>query len=321
MYRRHTLGPQCIGCCQIFDDDPKLIDHQRAPESCIVQVQNIVEGLNKKQIERLKYRRSMFQAGSEEEKWKIIYLICFPDTALDAMPTPCEYTFILKEFPSMLIHIIDYEDELLEREARKQSPKDSTLAQYEAYMNRELPRKVRQELEIAIEKLVGPLEETLKNQLEGLIRDCQEKLSKEYECSNAFPSARLVNKHSETSGPSSVNESSNTHSTFSSSALDPYFIPMESSLHPWSFIDLPGNSNVEVFSESTYFSNETLPPDDNTWDSHLWNGSLNNATTGLDDRIGGHALEPPWRSAENETEANKDYVGKGKGKAKSNFDS
>jgi hypothetical protein len=32
----------------------------------------------------------MFRAGSEEEKWKIVYLILFPDTALDAMPSPCQ---------------------------------------------------------------------------------------------------------------------------------------------------------------------------------------------------------------------------------------
>jgi hypothetical protein len=46
-------------------------------------------------------------------------------------------------------------------------------------MSRELPRKVRKELEIAIEKMVGPVEETLKNQLEGLIRNCHERLSRE----------------------------------------------------------------------------------------------------------------------------------------------
>jgi hypothetical protein len=47
-------------------------------------------------------------------------------------------------------------------------------------MSRELPRKVRKELEIAIEKMVGPVEETLKNQLEGLIRSCHERLSREF---------------------------------------------------------------------------------------------------------------------------------------------
>jgi len=47
-------------------------------------------------------------------------------------------------------------------------------------MTRELPRKVRKELEIAIEKMIGPVEETLKNQLESLVRNCQERLSREF---------------------------------------------------------------------------------------------------------------------------------------------
>ncbi|KAJ4291639.1 NAD-dependent protein deacylase SIR2rp2 [Kalmusia sp. IMI 367209] len=154
--------------CPFFKHDPKRYCTARAcagpagwenaarlkaPEGCFIRAQDPLEGLTKKQIEQLKHRRSMFRAGSEEEKWKIIYLICFPDTALDALP----------------------------KDNRGDSPKDPTLTQYEAYMNRELPRKVRKELEIAIEKLVGPLEETLKNQLEGLIRNCQERLSRDFE--------------------------------------------------------------------------------------------------------------------------------------------
>ena len=93
MYRRHTLAPQCVRCCLIFADEAKLIEHQREPEGCVVRIDSAADGLNKKQVERLKHRKSMFQAGSEDEKWKIVYLVCFPDTALDAMPTPCEYTF------------------------------------------------------------------------------------------------------------------------------------------------------------------------------------------------------------------------------------
>ena len=214
----------------------------------------------------------------------------------------------------------DYEDEMLRGEAGKPSPKDPTLAQYEADMNRELPRKVRKELEITIEKLVGPLEETLKNQLEGLIRDCQEKLSKEYECFKVSPSDRVADDSSAPAGPSGIIDSSNVINTLSSSALDPYFIPTESSLQPWSLIDFSRSSNTEVFSESAYFSDEKYPPFDNTWDSQKWDGSLNNATPSLAEPIGGHTLDPSWPSAENETEANKSHVGKGKGKAKSNID-
>jgi hypothetical protein len=49
-----------------------------------------IDGFNEEQKQALKSRRTMFQAGSEEEKWKIVYLILFPDTALGDMPSPCK---------------------------------------------------------------------------------------------------------------------------------------------------------------------------------------------------------------------------------------
>jgi hypothetical protein len=55
-----------------------------------VEANKNVEGIDKSQLEKLKRRQNMFQADSEEEKWKLVYLILFPDTALSALPTPCK---------------------------------------------------------------------------------------------------------------------------------------------------------------------------------------------------------------------------------------
>jgi hypothetical protein len=49
-----------------------------------------MEGFNKDQEKALKGRRTMFRAGSEEEKWKIVYLILFPSTAPGGLPSPCK---------------------------------------------------------------------------------------------------------------------------------------------------------------------------------------------------------------------------------------
>lgn len=49
-----------------------------------------MEGFDKDQEKALKGRKTMFRAQTEEEKWKIVYLILFPDTALGEMPSPCE---------------------------------------------------------------------------------------------------------------------------------------------------------------------------------------------------------------------------------------
>jgi hypothetical protein len=52
-------------------------------------------GFNKDQEAKLKCRSTMFRAESEEHKWKIIFLILFPDTALSEIPSPCELSAAL----------------------------------------------------------------------------------------------------------------------------------------------------------------------------------------------------------------------------------
>jgi hypothetical protein len=66
-----------------------LTDHSRSTDGCIVRDAEPMEGFNKDQEKALKGRQAMFHAESEEEKWKIVYLILFPDTALGELPSPC----------------------------------------------------------------------------------------------------------------------------------------------------------------------------------------------------------------------------------------
>jgi hypothetical protein len=42
----------------------------------------------------LRSRKAMHQAKSEEEKWKIVYRILFPDTGPDDFPSPCRLSFL-----------------------------------------------------------------------------------------------------------------------------------------------------------------------------------------------------------------------------------
>jgi hypothetical protein len=66
------------------------MNHSRSLEVCNLQVMESQEGLNKSQVEKLKHRKSMFQASCEQEKWNIVYEILFPDTVSGTIPTPCE---------------------------------------------------------------------------------------------------------------------------------------------------------------------------------------------------------------------------------------
>jgi hypothetical protein len=50
-----------------------------------------IEGFNNEQLLKLKNKKSMHQAGGEENQWKFVYYILFPDTELFEFPSPCEF--------------------------------------------------------------------------------------------------------------------------------------------------------------------------------------------------------------------------------------
>lgn len=80
----------CRRCYATFASESLLTDHSRSANSCVVRDAVPMEGFDKDQEKALKGRKTMFRAQTEEEKWRIVYLILFPDTALGEMPSPCE---------------------------------------------------------------------------------------------------------------------------------------------------------------------------------------------------------------------------------------
>jgi hypothetical protein len=76
----------------------------------------------------------------------------------------------------------DYEtqNDTANEQAENQSPKPPELKEFDAFLRRELPRKVRKELEATLKSIIGPIEETLKSELETIVRLCQETLTTDY---------------------------------------------------------------------------------------------------------------------------------------------
>jgi hypothetical protein len=83
------MPPHCRRCYITFGDESQLTAHSRSAFSCAMRDAEPPSGFDKDQETALKSRSKMFQAESEEEKWRIIYLILFPDTALGELPSPC----------------------------------------------------------------------------------------------------------------------------------------------------------------------------------------------------------------------------------------
>lgn len=65
------------------------------------------------------------------------------------------------------------------------SPDSRELGDYEEYCRRELPRRVRAALEEIVHNESQPIEESIRNQLMNIIRDCQDRVFSSYRSSSA----------------------------------------------------------------------------------------------------------------------------------------
>jgi hypothetical protein len=185
-------------------------------------------------------------------------------------------------------------------------------------MSRELPRRVRKALDVAMESIIGPIEETLKTEMENIVRNCQEQLTISFMDSiRALASPPIA-----TPGPSgilpipqkprAVNMTGvETIEKYASANndLSQYFVPPYTTLEPWpelvniaDFGDYPPTqSDSAYFSQPSRLNNSLL---NSSWNSPESNTLVTARTDILDpiDAIGPNPCPQP-------------YVGKGKGKA------
>jgi hypothetical protein len=145
-----------------------------------------------------------------------------------------------------------------------QSPQPQELKQFDAYLKRELPRKIRKELQVALQSMIGPIEETFKNDLENIVRNCQEALTRTYlEITRSSGSSSRTQtepgKPVNTAQPAGVTESGG----FSpyrpvideSDRLSQYFLPPDSTLESWpEVMTSVDNQYPPALSDSAYFS-------------------------------------------------------------------
>lgn len=87
---------------------------------------------------------------------------------------------------SILIYASDFEEV---QEDIILSPDSRELADYEDYCRRELPRRVREALEEIVHNESQPMEESIRNQLMNIIRDCQDRVFSSYRSSAAVAAA------------------------------------------------------------------------------------------------------------------------------------
>ncbi|KAF2492919.1 hypothetical protein BU16DRAFT_93784 [Lophium mytilinum] len=162
LYRRHALPPQCTRCCQTFKSEAELKAHSRIPEGCEIRDEERLEGFDLSQEKRLRSKKRGLLGDAREDQWRDVYLILFPDALLSEIPSP----------------YYNYDEDSGRQPIN--SPSSAGFARYDAYLRRELPQRVRQELEAEMEEELGLVDERLKSRLSTIVRNCLEQLCQTY---------------------------------------------------------------------------------------------------------------------------------------------
>ncbi|KAK4445420.1 hypothetical protein QBC34DRAFT_306863 [Podospora aff. communis PSN243] len=135
LYRRHALPIQCPRCWGVFKSDELLRTHlQQNPPCQMADNRTPVEGFTKDQEKRLRSRKKAQADTKDEDKWREIYTILFPDDDESSIPSPYYDPSDFSPSPPT-----------------GTSTADNSLEDYTTFIRREMPTLVRRELETVMQ--------------------------------------------------------------------------------------------------------------------------------------------------------------------------
>ncbi|KAK7542950.1 hypothetical protein IWX47DRAFT_544127 [Phyllosticta citricarpa] len=151
LHRVHRRPTACPRCYARFESQDGLDTHINQPTRCLeARYHQNIEGFGVDQERQLRCKKRVAGVKSEEEKWRAIYRILFPDDA--EIPSP-------------------YQDS---GDSTASRPID--FSRWEQTLLDELPRIFRQTLEDTLNRDMQAIEQTLRNQVPGIIRNLREQL-------------------------------------------------------------------------------------------------------------------------------------------------
>ncbi|KAL1639536.1 hypothetical protein SLS58_007840 [Diplodia intermedia] len=159
LYRTHMRPVRivCPRCYTPFENDTSLREHVLAVERCPQAESPPVEGgLDEEQGRLLRYKNRKGAETPEEDKWRKIFQICFPEVLEADIPFPyCD---------------------------QQHSPHSRELERFEKFERERLPQLVQRAVEQAV--MMAPelklLEEKVGSQLVDIIRTCQDELYEQF---------------------------------------------------------------------------------------------------------------------------------------------
>jgi hypothetical protein len=92
LYRAHAQSIYCPRCYTMFDADIDLSNHLRSAQ-CHVSAPQPVEGIDRETLQALRKRSPALRL--EEDKWRDVYRLLFPDVAAEDIPSPCKWMVLV----------------------------------------------------------------------------------------------------------------------------------------------------------------------------------------------------------------------------------
>ncbi|KAL2158714.1 hypothetical protein VTH06DRAFT_4196 [Thermothelomyces fergusii] len=192
LYRRHTLPLQCPRCREPFKEEDKLQAHlQQDPPCPIRQSRTIQEGFTKEQEKKLRSRKKTHADMTDEDKWREIYMILFPDDDPDTIPSP-------------------YYSEAEDGGDNHNSGFSGELEDYATFIRREMPTLVRRELERLFQEEYPDIEERIRPRVADIVLSLQPRLLNLYRQSQMPLSEYGPQQHADLGGTASVSEANLT---------------------------------------------------------------------------------------------------------------
>ncbi|KAL2196686.1 hypothetical protein P885DRAFT_36905 [Corynascus similis CBS 632.67] len=193
LYRRHPLPIQCPRCWESFKTDAQLQSHLQQDPPCPIQRNRALqEGFTKDQEKKLRSRKKTHADMTDEEKWREIYLILFPDDDSSSIPSP-------------------YYNESEDGGGGDQSSGLSgELEDYATFIRREMPTLVRRELETLFREEFQDVEELLRPRVAEIVLNLQPRLLDLYKQSQMPLSEYGPQQQPGTAGTTSSNKPSLT---------------------------------------------------------------------------------------------------------------
>jgi len=119
----------------------------------------LVEGFTKDQETRLRSRKKAQADTTDEDKWREIYMILFPDDDEASIPSP-------------YYEATDYDDP---SPAANKTP-GSELEDYSTFVKREMPTLVRRELEVLLQNDFQDIDQRLRSRISEMVVQLQPRL-------------------------------------------------------------------------------------------------------------------------------------------------